>query len=183
MSLQNTTKNMGYDNPAYMSRGTYNTSIAAGSGATSTIFVPHSNLLLLGLTMTPAAAGTSTYTATQYYGGFAGTLTSATVHVSSTQVSLIRVTNTSTFGQAPAVSTSTIGPFYVDYLNTTNGTATGAVGSFTQVALNTSTGSAGLNGIAVNAGDRLFLVNGTDATAVTYATIDYQILPLSNVVA
>ena len=55
--------------------------------------------------------------------------------------------------------------------------------STAQVALNTSTGSAGLNGVAINQGDQIYIVNGTDASSVNLVTLDYQVLPLSNVIA
>jgi len=80
------------------------------------------------------------------------------------------------------LSTSTIGPFYVDTLFA-NGTATGQIGAVAQVALNTSTGSAGLNGLAINQGDQIYVVNGTDTSSVNLITIDYSVLPLANVVA
>ena len=182
MSLQNTIKNAAYDNPSYIARGAFTTVMTAGSGGVSGKFVAHANLLLFGLNAYTTTAGTSTYTATQYYGASQGTLTSATVHANTTQLSLIRITNTATFGAAPALSTSTIGPFYADTWYS-NGTATGGVGSASQFALNTSTGSAGLNGLAILAGDQIYVVNGTDASAVNLVTIDYQVTPLSNFVA
>ena len=181
MSLQNTTKNMAYDNPAYIARGNFATVMTAGSGGVSGKFVAHANMLLFGLNAYTTTAGTSTYTATQYY-NYAGSSTSATVHVNASQLSLIRITNTASAGVAPSLSTSTIGPFYVDTLFA-NGTATGQIGAVAQVALNTSTGSAGLNGLAINQGDQIYVVNGTDTSSVNLITIDYSVLPLANVVA
>ena len=181
MSLQNTTKNMAYDNAAYIARGAFTTVMTAGSGGVSGKFVAHANMLLFGLNAYTTTAGTSTYTATQYY-TYSGSSTSATVHVNASQLSLIRITNTAAAGVAPSLSTSTIGPFYVDTLFA-NGTATGQVGAIAQVALNTSTGSAGLNGLAINQGDQIYVVNGTDTSSVNLITIDYSVLPLANVVA
>ena len=173
---------MAYDNAAYIARGAYTSVTAAGSGGVSGKFVAHANLLLFSLSAFTTVASTSTYTATQYYNYGGSTNTSATVHVNASQLSLIRITNTAAAGVAPALSTSTIGPFYVDTLYA-NGTATGQIGSTAQVALNTSTGSAGLNGLAINQGDQIYIVNGTDTSSVNLVTIDWQVTPLSNVVA
>ena len=181
MSLTSVLKNAAYDNAAYVARGNFTGIMTAGSGGVSTKFVAHANLLLFGLNAYTTTAGTSTYTATtaQYY---AGGTSSATVHVNATQLSLIRITNTAAAGAAPSLSTSTVGPFYIDQYYT-NGTATGGVGAYAQVALNTSTGTAGLNGLAINQGDQIYVVNGTDASAVNLINIDFQVQPLANVIA
>jgi len=181
MSNTQALKNMAYDNPAYVARGVFTSVMTAGSGGVSGKFVAHANMLLFGLNAFTTTAGTSTYTATQYY-NYAGSSTSATVHVNASQLNLIRITNTASTGVAPSLSTSTIGPFYVDTLFA-NGTATGQVGATAQVALNTSTGTAGLNGLSINQGDQIYIVNGTDASSVNLITIDYSVLPLANVVA
>ena len=179
MSNTNLQKSAAYDGATYLARPTFNSVMAAGSGGVSGNFVAHANLLLYGLTAYTTTAGTSTYTATQYYsaGG-----TSATVHVAASQLSLIRITSTAAAGVAPALSTSTIGPFYVDTLFA-NGTATGQIGATQTVALNTTTGTAGLGGLAVLQGDRFYVVNGTDASSVNQISIEYQVLPGANVVA
>ena len=181
MSNTQALKNMAYDNPAYVARGVFTSVMTAGSGGVSGKFVAHANMLLFGLNAFTTTAGTSTYTATQYY-NYAGSSTYASVHVNASQLSLIRITNTASAGVAPSLSTSTIGPFYVDTLFA-NGTATGQIGAIAQVALNTSTGSAGLNGLSINQGDQIYIVNGTDASSVNLITIDYSVLPLANVVA
>ena len=195
MSLQNTIKNAAYDNAAYLARGTFSTVMTAGSGGVSAKFVAHANLVLFGLNAYTTTAGTSTYTNTQYYqalinGGTTVTsvaahsgTASAVIHVAATQLSLIRIYNTNTAtGVAPALATATIGPFSIDQYYT-NGTGTGGVGVYAQFALNTNTGSAGFNGLAVNQGDQVYVVNGTDASAVNLINIDYQVLPLSDLVA
>jgi hypothetical protein len=144
--------------------------------------VAHANLLLFGLTAFTTVASTSTYTATQYYNYGGTTNTSATIHVAASQLNLIRITNTAAVGVAPSLSTSTIGPFYIDTLYA-NGTATGQIGATQTVSLNTSTGTAGLGGLSINQGDQIYVVNGTDTSGVNLVTIDYQILPGANVSA
>jgi hypothetical protein len=174
MSASNSTKNMAYDNPAYIARSSFSSVMAAGSGGVSGKFVAHAALLLFGLNAFTTTAGTSTYTAT--------VTGSTTVVANTTALSLIRITNTAAANVAPALSTSTIGPFYPGNVYA-NGTATGAIGVAGQFALNTSTGTAGLGGLAINQGDQFYVVNGTDASAVNLITIDAQIQPLANVVA
>jgi hypothetical protein len=181
MSLQNTTKNMAYDNPAYIARGNFASVTTAGAGGASAKFVAHANMLLFGLNAFTTTAGTSTFTGTQYY-SYAGSSTYASIHANASSLSLIRITNTATAGVAPSLSTSTIGPFFVDTLFA-NGTGTGQIGAVAQVALNTSTGSSGLNGLAINQGDQIYVINNSDTSAVNLVTIDYQVLPLANVIA
>lgn len=182
MSNTNIQKSAAYDASTYLARPTFNSVMAAGSGGVSAKFVAHANMQLYGLTAFTTTAGTSTYTATQYYNYGGTTNTSATVHVAASQLSLIRITSTAAAGVAPALSTSTIGPFYIDTLFA-NGTATGQIGATQTVALNTSTGTAGLGGLSINQGDQFYIVNGTDATSVNLVSIEYQILPGANVVA
>jgi hypothetical protein len=182
MAVQNTIKNMGYDHPAYLTRGNFSSVMTAGSGGVSGGFVAHAALTAFSLTAYTTTAGTSTYTATQYFGAQDGTSVTASVHAATTQLSVIKITNGAAFGTAVSLSTTTYGPFTVSRYYV-NGTATGAVGVYAQFALNTGTGSAGLNGVSVAAGDRLYVVNGTDASAVNLVNIDWQVAPLANVVA
>ena len=83
-----------------------------------------------------------------------------------------------------ALATQTYGPFIQggNFPNT-GGTQTNQVGAYGSFQLNTNTGTAGLGGIAVNAGDQLYIVSGTDATGVCNVAIDYQIQPLAAVTA
>lgn len=182
MSNTQALKNMAYDNAAYIARGAFATIMTAGSGGVSAKFVAHANLQLFSLNAFTTVASTSTYTATQYYNYAGSTNTYASVHVNASQLSLIRITNTAAAGVAPSLSTSTIGPFYVDTLFA-NGTATGQIGATASVALNTSTGSAGFGGLSINAGDQIYVVNGTDASSVNLVTIDWAVQPLANVMA
>lgn len=169
-------KSMGYDNPAYVARQSFQGVVAAGSGATSAKFVAYANLQVYGIQAITTAVGTSTYTFTQ--GG------TATVAVAAQQLNLIRVFNTASAGVTIALATQTFGPFVQggNFPNT-GGTQTNQVGAFGAYQVNTNTGTAGLGGIAVNAGDQLFVVTGTDATGALLVSIDYNIQPLAGVTA
>lgn len=175
-------KSMAYDNPAYIARGTFNSIMTAGSAGVSAKFTAFANLLLFSLTTYTTVAGTSTYT-TGLLGGPAGVGTAGPA-VAATQLSLIRITNTATAGATIALSTSTIGPFTVAgvFLGA-GGTATNQIGASNVFALNTSSGTAGFGGVAINQGDQIYVVNGTDATAVELVSIDYQVQPLAAVTA
>jgi len=173
---------LAYDNPAYTARGTFNSIMTAGSGGVSAGFVAFANLALFSLTTFTTVAGTSTYT-TGFVGGPAGVGTAGPA-VAATQLSLIRITNTATAGATVALSTSTIGPFTVagSFLGA-GGTATNQVGASNIFALNTAAGTANFGGLRVNRGDRLFVVNGTDASAVELVSIDYAVIPGSEITA
>lgn len=169
-----------YDHPTYAARaGTFNSIMTAGSAGVSTKFTAFANLLLFSLNTYVTIAGTSTYTT-----GLLGGPTGATVAVAATQLSLIRITNTATAGATIGLSTSTIGPFTVAgvFLGA-GGTATNQIGAYNQFALNTGAGVAGFGGVPINQGDQIFVVNGTDATAVELVSIDYQVAPLAAVTA
>lgn len=177
-------KNMAYDHPSYVARhGTYSGIMVAGSAGVSAKFTAFANLLLFSLNTYTTVAGTSTYTG-GLVGGPSGVNATTGVAVASTQLNLIRITNTAAAGATIALSTTTVGPFTVGgvFLGA-GGTATNQIGASNQFALNTSAGTAGLGGLAINAGDQFYVVNGTDATAVELVSIDYQVAPLASVVA
>lgn len=176
-------KSMAYDNPAYMARGTFNGIMTAGNAGVSTKFTAFANMVLFGLSTVSTIAGTSTYTG-GLVGGPAGVNPTTGVAVAATQLNLIRITNTAAAGATIALSTSTIGPFTVGgvFLGA-GGTATNQVSANNQFALNTASGTAGLGGVAINQGDVIYVVNGTDATAVELVSIDYQVLPGASMVA
>ncbi len=164
-------KSMGYDHPSYVTRQLLFQSImTAGSAGKSALFQAHANMILFGLNAYTTILGTSTYTYTQ--GG------TATVAVAATQLSLIRITNTATPGATIALSTSTYGPFTIGGQFVTSGTLTNQVGAYSQFQLNTNTGTAGYGGVPINQGDQVYVVNGTDATAVVLVNFDYQIAPV-----
>ena len=176
-------KSMAYDNPAYLARGSFTSIMTAGSAGVSAKFVAHANLLLFSLNTYTTIVGSSTYTG-GLYGGPSGVNPTTGVAVLATQLNLIRITNTAAAGATVSLSTSTVGPFTVggSFLGA-GGTATNQVGGSNWFPLNTATGSGGLNGLAINQGDQIYIVNGTDASAVELINIDYQIQPLASVMA
>jgi hypothetical protein len=164
-------KSMGYDHPSYTTRQLLFQSImTAGSGGVSGKFLAHANMILFSLNAYTTIAGTSTYTFTA--GG------TGTVAVAATQLSLIRITNTASAGATIALSTSTYGPYTVGGSFVGGGTQTNQVGAYSQFQLNTNTGTAGLGGVPINQGDQVFIVNGTDLTAVELVAVDYQLAPI-----
>jgi hypothetical protein len=153
---------MAYDHAAYINRQQAQvTAAAAGSGALSGKFYAFTNMQLMSVLAYVTTAGTSTYTV-------GGTQTSPAA-----QFSVLRVFNTAT--GSISLSTTTIGPFTI---GGTNGTATGG---WVQYAVNTATGTAGQNGIAINQGDAIYCVTGTDATAVYTPVFEFQLTPLAPV--
>lgn len=168
-------KSMGYDHPAYTARQAFSSIMTVGSGGVSAKFQAHANLVMYGLNAYTTVAGTSTYTFTS--GG------TGTVAVAATQLSVIRITNTAAAGATIALSTTTYGPYTVGGSFVGGGTQTNQIGAYSQFQLNTNTGTAGLGGVPINQGDQIFVVNGTDGTAVELVSIDYQIQPLAGVVA
>jgi hypothetical protein len=164
-------KSMGYDHPSYTTRQCLAQSImAAGSGGVCEKFTAHAAMILFGLNAITVTAGTSTYTYTQ--GG------TATVAVAATQLSVIRITNTASAGASIALSTTTYGPYTIGGQFVTAGTLTNQVGAYSQFQLNTNTGTAGAGGVPINQGDQIYVVNGTDLSAVETVSIDYQIAPI-----
>ncbi len=162
-----------YDHPAYSVRATFNSVMTAGSAGVSAKFTAHASLILFGLNTQLITAGTSTYTNTVTGVG--------TATINGQQLSLIRITNTATFGATIGLSTTTIGPFLAGGNFASGGTGTAQVGGYNQFALNTT--APGLGGVLINQGDQIFIVSGTDATAVNLVSIDYQLAPLAAVVA
>lgn len=160
----------GFQDPTYTARGAFAFgAITAGSGGVTSKFVTHAALLLMSLNTWQQTAGTSTYTNT-----VTGVGTSV---INGQQLSLIIIQNTAAAGATAALSTSTIGPFLAGGGFVGGGTGTGQVGGINQFALNTASGTSGYGGIPVAQNAQLFIVSGTDATAVNQVTIDYMIQP------
>lgn len=184
-------RNFAYDHPSYTARQAIMLgAVAAGSGGVTPNFVAHTNLQLYGVSFFQTVAGTSTATAT----GAAAPALALPVEVNGQIFNVVRVYNTATATTiAPALATATYGPFIAANLFA-NGTWTGAIGNSGQYAVNsgqyvgTSTIAANSalsnqGGVPITAGDRLFVVSGTDATAVCNYSLDYQVQPLASVQA
>lgn len=166
---------MAYDHPSYTTRQEgFESVMTAGSGGVGLKFVAFAALSLFALHALVTTAATSTATAT-----INGT---ATVHINAQALNLIVIQNTNSAGVAPGLSTSTVGPLYVDQLYA-NGTYTGGTGAYASLPLNTSTGAAGLGGLQIPEGAQFYVVSGTDTAAVALTAFDYQIQPLAPVTA
>jgi hypothetical protein len=146
--------------PTYLARQDANLgAVAAGSGGVTSKFVAFAAIQLFSLTTYLATLGTSTYTA------------NGTATASGQQLSVITVVNTSTTGTSVAMSTTTYGPF----ITGGQGLSTAAVGGSNQFVLNTNTGTGGYGGIPLPQGALVYCVSGTDTSAVTVCTLDYQV--------
>lgn len=187
-----TMRNMSYDNAAYLARQMIPLGVtAAGAAAATSKFIAFANLLIFSITATLTTVGTSTYT------GWNGTATVTAVGAET--FSVIRVFNTAAAGAAPVLGTATYGPFVASLYNgTATGTQTNSANpgftvnvtlSGTATGTGTTTGqmqagsAAAIGGFPVNQGDQLFVVQGTDATAVANYALEYAIAPLANVSA
>lgn len=149
-----------FTDPSYLTRQDLNLgAVAAGSGGITQKFVAFAAMQLFSLTTYTATLGTSTYTA------------NGTATASGQQISVITVINTSTVTTSVAMSTTTYGPF----LAGGQGLATAAAGGMNQFVLNTNTGTAQFGGILLPQGALAYCVSGTDATAVTVCSLDYQL--------
>ena len=178
-------KSMSYDHPTYLSRKAhvFPALVAGASGVTSK-FIAFAALTLYGLICTAVATGTST---TNLWNG-----TATQVSVGNDAVSLIRIMNNAALGAAPSLSTATYGPFAV---NNYNGTATGTTTNSAAPGYNNTiqlfgTGTTGQlqagqaaanGGISVNRGDQLYVLRGTDATAVTAVALEYSVTPMAEI--
>lgn len=148
----------GAQDPSYIARQDANLgAVPAGSGGQTSKFVAFANLLLYSLTAYQTVLGTSTYTQ------------SGTATASGQQLSVIVITNTSTTTTV-GLATSTYGPFLAGGQGTV-----GQVGGMNQYALNTTPGTAGFGGVPCPQGAQVYVVSGTDATAASIVTVDYQI--------
>lgn len=198
MSLPQTSKSMGYDHPVYLARLVHQfPNLTAGSAATSSKFVAFTNMLVYSISAVLATSGgTSTYT---NWNG-----TSTVTAIGAQTFSLVRIFNTATAGATPVLGTATYGPFVQSLYN---GTATGtqtnstASGLYNNVELfnsnlstysgtiigGTNTGqiqvgaNLGTGGVPIQQGDQLYIVQGTEATAVGAYSLEYGILPLAPV--
>lgn len=181
-----TTKNMAYDHAAYLARLPVNLgATTAGSGALTHKFVAFTAMQIYSLTAQVIATGSSTYASM-----WNGTATVPTA-VGATTVSVLRLLNTAAPGATPALSTATYGPFVLSlYDGTSTNTQTNS--SKPGFAINiplygtatTGTAQAGSaaasGGIAVNQGDVVWCVQGTDATFSASYGLEVGISPFAN---
>lgn len=160
----------GYQDPAYTIRLQSGLGLmAAGSGGVSSKYVAFAALQLMSLSTYQTVAGTSTYTNTVTGVG--------TATINGQQLSVIIITNTAAAGATAALSTTTIGPFIAGGGFVSGGTGTGQVGGVNQFALNTTAGTAGYGGVPVPSLSQLYVVSGTDATAVNAVTLEFAVQP------
>lgn len=192
MSLNNTVRQVAYDNPSALTRQVAQLAQnTAGSGSTSGKFYAWAALTVFGVTFATITAGTSTATV-------GGTATSP-----SASFSAIYITNTNTTGTAVSLGTTTVGPFVIGgtstatnvggqsggiaggyqgpyALNTLGGTNTTQVwGTGTYTAGYPGNAQVGIGGLPMNPGDVLYFVNGTDATAVVVPILQYSLQGVS----
>ena len=152
-----TNKSAAYDNAVYLSRQFLPLAVsAAGSGGTFGRFICPTALTINGIHGNSVVAGTSTYTVvnTGVNGALAtNTITAATIY------NCFRVsgTSTTTYGTAGVVSLAAANPS--SYYSLVAG------------------------GVNCSAGDIMYCVNGTDATATTIPMWDISITPTANVAA
>jgi len=180
-------KSMAYDHPAYTvpqvaSLG----AVTAGAAAATGKFVAFASLRIKSIVAAAIATGTSTYASL-----WNGTATIATA-VGAQTFSLIHVHNTAAAGATPGLNTATWGPFALSLFdgtstNTQTNSSKPGFANYVPVSGVTGTGTiqAGAavdnTGFQVNQGDSLYVVQGTDATAVGAYSLEYSIQPLANV--
>jgi hypothetical protein len=180
---------MAYDHPQYVVHQAVNFAApTAGANAVTAKYIAFQNLTVYGITAAyTASGGTSTYTA------WNGTATVTAIGAQT--YSVIRIFNTSAAGTAPAVGTATYGPFVLSLYNgTATGTQTNSTATYlaNQVELSAGTNTAGTGqiqagtntatgGFTVNAGDVLYVVQGTEATATASYALEFSVTPLANV--
>ena len=181
-----TTKNLAYDDVAYLARFPHAfPALAAGANGATSKFVAFQQMQVFALTAAITTAGTSTST---LWNG-----TATVTNINGDTASVIRIQNTAAQGAAPVLSTSTYGPFAISQYNgTATGTQTNAAGAWCSIAL-TGTATTGnaqagapsptTGGFVINQGDQLYVQRGTDATAVTAFALEVGLAPFANVTA
>jgi hypothetical protein len=175
---------MAYDHPAYTARFSHAfPALVAGASGVTSKFVAFTGLTVFALVASAVLAGSSTYTL------WNGTVTQ--VSVGNDTVQLMRVMNSAPLGTTPSLTTATYGPFSVNNSITAAGTTTNSSApgytNYIQLYGTGTTGqlqagsNAGNGGIQVNQGDQLYILRGTDATAVTAVALEFGVTPLANV--
>lgn len=206
MSQNNQTRNIAYDNATAVARqGFWLGAPAAGaSGVSPNKFQAWAACVLWGVRFRTTTPGTSTYTvsgtttspATQF----------SVIYITNTNTTGTAVTlGTNTIGPFTVGGTGTAGanafvggqggglaggyngPYAVNTLGGTNTSLTWGTNTYI-AAPGTATGSQiqvgypggqniGLGGLPVNEGDQVYVVSGTDATAVVDAWLEYSVAP------
>jgi hypothetical protein len=206
MSQNNLTRNVAYDNPTAVARqGFWLGAPAAGSGGVSpNKFQAWTAAIVWGVRFRTTTAGTSTYTvsgtatnpATQFSviyitntntTGTAVTLATTTVGPFTVGGTATAGTNAFVGGQGGGIAGGYNGPYAINTLGGTNTSLTW--GTLSYIAYpGTATGSQiqvgypggqniGIGGLPVNEGDQVYVVSGTDATAVIDAWLEYSVAP------
>lgn len=182
-----TQKSMSYDHPAYLARNCAQLGLtAAGAGATTEKFIACQANTIYSVMCTVVASGTSTYGP-----GWNGTATVAKA-VGAQTFSVIRVLNTAAPGATPALSTATYGPFISSLFdgtltNTQTNSSKPGYSNYVQLSGTATTGTAQAGaaaadgGIQVNAGDQVYVVQGTDATFTAVYSLEFSITPLASI--
>jgi len=161
-----TQKSAAYDNavtlarfPVALQRST------AGATGTFGQYYARGNEILWDIGAFAITTGSSTYTSTTTTLAGGAITTVVNTNTAATQITPYRVSGT---------STTTFQTFVVANSNSTNGT----------MSLNGFTNAANVNaggGVLLAAGDLIYMVNGTDATAVSVPVYEMSIAPLANV--
>lgn len=177
-----TQKNMAYDGQAYLARLAHAFGQnAAGASTAFGKFVAFTALTMFAVQATLITSGTSTSTA---YNG-----TATVTNITGDSFSVVHVFANGAAGTG-AVTTATHGPFAIaSYNGTATGTQTATSGNTVRVQLsgagvtgNVQAGaSAADGGVAVNPGDTVHILRGTDATAVSVFALEYALAPFANV--
>ena len=178
------TKNMAYDNPAYLAvlpipllttgtSGTVTIGGLTGASAQSNKFTAFTNLLIKSLTLSATTVGTSTVSSN-------GPLLYRVTNNGTTLVNTVTATYTLVpTGVAGANGTAVTTAAYVINAVAGTGVSTSAATANTLLATTTVGGLA--YQIPANQGDIIYITKGTDATEVVQATLETVIAPLANV--
>ena len=174
-------KNMAYDHAAYIARLSHGFGQnAAGASTAFSKFIAFAQLQVFAVTATLITAGTSTST---LWNG-----TATVTNINGDSFNLIQISNSAAIGATPVLTTNTHGPYAISLYNgTATGTQTNVAGAFVTVAMGTNTGAGSptptTGGFTANQGDQLYILRGTDATAVSGFALEYGVVPLASVTA
>jgi hypothetical protein len=166
---QQTVKNVAYDNAVSLARLFLPLPLsAAGATATCAQYFALGNETLYAAHGIQRVAGTSTFT------------TTATTVVSGTSTTVVSTYTAATTAQAFRVSGTTTTTFQTFPIAAANG-ANGAVALHNFTACGTA--ASGTGGTNLVAGDQIYMVLSTDATATVLPMWEIAVTPLANVTA